>query len=908
MSAASGDMPDLEVQVRYIPSPECAILEVLFLWEFGPGLQSVLSNNAMGYRLDLRENRLIQTRRWLFEYWPKRYDEFRTVPINEALRELDRHGAVLVLSADLASFYDTVDPSFLLSSDFVAQLESASPDTDLVEYRRATMSLLRFYARFRDLARRRTGLAWPIGIPIGALTSRVVANLALATLDRAIEEKPETRCYRRYVDDFVIVAGTDRSEPGDVDVLVRKYIPHVSVDTGVFRLNADLLMRKGSEFTIQKEKCKVYHLVGRPGRDFLLAIRNDFQRLVSEGRAFLDPSVLSDGDLENLVRAGVPGRPLTVLRDVDRSRLEHYALSTRLRSLERVSVLVDRKHAEKLVRSALNEVLRFLVGDGNWVENFEAAMRILRLSVRAGDWRDTERLIGHMDAVWRDIERLRRSTKRLVHRGREINSDSAWVWLRNYLHARRTEAICSVIRPPKSAKEFPEWFRSTGIMDRTRMLRWQSFVRRARFLAAADLRAFDREDDDFGPNAYDSSPNDQHFGWDDADLKQRLSLVGQLVDISTKLGDEPWKISAASLFLCTRPPSYFDIARRWLYRSEEAGFQHDIFGRLLEIVNAIRGTRYSDPVGETIDAHTVRIPREEAVERGSSREPRLILGNLVAPSGSFEAAAGRVSGSRSGRPVLTVGRLRGVAHVLAGSLRVAQREPGRGNLLVLPELSLPRAWFRQVANYVARTGSFGVIVGLEYLHHPIQPWVFNQAWIVVPGPWQSAATWPWTKGHPAKVEAEELNALGVRLSPYQERTGHRRTVVDSPYGRISVLICSELIETRRVADLLGRVELVAVPSWNRDTSSYDHLVQTVGVQLHSIIAVANNGDYSDCRAWAPKRKRWERDLCRLIERGENDVVFAEIPLSSLRSFREGGDAGSKGDNREWRPLPPYWPR
>ena len=183
------DMPDLDVQVRYIPSPECAILEVLFLWEFGPALQSVLSNNAMGYRLDLRENRLIPTRRWLFEYWPKRYDEFRNVPIDEALRTLDRHGAVLVLSADLASFYDTVDPSFLLSSDFVAQLESASPDTDLVEYRRATTSLLRFYASFRDLAQRRTGLAWPIGIPIGALTSRVVANLALATLDRAIEEK-----------------------------------------------------------------------------------------------------------------------------------------------------------------------------------------------------------------------------------------------------------------------------------------------------------------------------------------------------------------------------------------------------------------------------------------------------------------------------------------------------------------------------------------------------------------------------------------------------------------------------------------------------------------------------------------------------------------------------------------------
>ena len=111
-----------------------------------------------------------------------------------------------------------------------------------------------------------------------------------------------------------------------------------------------------------------------------------------------------------------------------------------------------------------------------------------------------------------------------------------------------------------------------------------------------------------------------------------------------------------------------------------------------------------------------------------------------------------------------------------------------------------------------------------------------------------------------------------------------------------------------MSDLLGRVEIVAVPSWNTDTSSYDHLIQSTGLQLHSIIAVANNGTYSDCRAWAPKSERWKRDLCRLIERNENDVVFAEIPLSSLRAFREESDPGIRQKNPEWKPLPPYWPR
>ena len=288
----------------------------------------------------------------------------------------------------------------------------------------------------------------------------------------------------------------------------------------------------------------------------------------------------------------------------------------------------------------------------------------------------------------------------------------------------------------------------------------------------------------------------------------------------------------------------------------------------------------------------------------------MILGNLVSPGEGFTGAAKRVNGSLTGKPVLTVGRLRSLASILTSSSRLAKRGPYR-NLLILPELSLPRAWFRSVANHISRSESLGLVVGLEYLHHPTETWVFNQAWIVVPGPFHSAATWPWTKAHPARVEAEELKKYSVSFRS-DSRPRRRRTVVDSPYGRVSVLICSELIEPQIVSDLLGRVEIVAVPSWNPDTSSYDHLIQSAGLQLHSIIAVANNGTYSDCRAWAPKSERWKRDLCRLIERNENDVVFAEIPLLSLRAFRGVNGPGIRQKdlekNPEWKPLPPYWPR
>ena len=330
----NGAPPGLDIQIRFTPSPECAIVEVLFLWRFGPILESVLSRNSVGYRLDLKGGRILETRRWLFEYWPKRYDEYRTAPINVARRELSEGHTVLLLTADLTSFYDTVDPTFLLSDDFVGELERTAAekdrasDSDISEYCTAAASLLRFYREFQQRAARRTGLPWPIGIPIGALTSRLVANLALSTFDNSIEARPSTKCYRRYVDDFAIVTRVDHTEERDLDQNILAYIPHVRIENSRFRIDDIAIKRKGSEFQIQRAKCKAYYLRGVSGQDFLASVRRDFSSLVSEHRAFLDPTVFFEDRLESVLHAGPPGRPLTVLREADHTRLKHLELAT----------------------------------------------------------------------------------------------------------------------------------------------------------------------------------------------------------------------------------------------------------------------------------------------------------------------------------------------------------------------------------------------------------------------------------------------------------------------------------------------------------------------------------------------------------------------------------------------------
>lgn len=895
----------LDVQLRLSPAPAFAIAEVLYLWRFGPALDGMLSRKQiLGYRLDLRQQRLLPHRRWLFEYWPARYQEFRSDPLIAAKRALASGERIVIISGDFASFYDTVHPDFLLAADFVAELGAAgasAPDTP--GYLRATASLLKAYERFRGQVAHGLGVSVPAGVPIGALTSRVVANVALASLDQHVSASPDLLCYRRYVDDFVIVARARKGDSTSTDVLGR-FLPLRAPTADALRLDVDALARRESDFRLQKTKVRVYELDGSQGVDFVDAVISDFQRAVSESRAFIDDAALVGDGINRLVRAGkAQGSPLRVLRDADRTRLERFALSTSLRSLERASRLLDREQARGLVRRTLETVGRILDAEGSWVDDLDVTLRLLRLAIAAGDWQSARELNDRMDRTWGSIDALRSASPALFYRDQAIESadTSAWSWLCRYLHARRSEAIASVLPSNVDATVIREWL-PEGLVSGTLRLAPQELQRQAELLATSDLRARDREDDRLAGTM--APPTD--VAWLRAELDQdealrvRLDAIGEFTARCAELGDDAWLLPPARLFLCTRPPSYFDIARRWLLETETTGFAADEFEHVLRIVNAVRGTDYRDPVGSVSSTRSVAIGVVDAAPASNPSNPRVILGNLVVDDSHWIGASTRKEGSAFGVPVLDVPRMQALARVLEKSSRVAKGHPS--SVLVLPELSLPRRWFRAVADHVVRLERFGLVVGLEYLHDKVAPHVKNQVFAVLPGPFSSAAVWPWTKRLPAREEQQRLRELPTPVGFAPPRGAQPRTVVRSRWGTFSVLICSELIEAKRVADLLGRVNVVICPAWNKDTASYDHLIQSVGFQLHSIIAIANNGQYSDCRAWAPHTDRWRRDLCRLIERGVNDVVHVDIPLASLLAFH----AGQPDPGKQWRPLPPDW--
>jgi hypothetical protein len=907
----------LDVRIQLEPTPEFTITEVLYLWEFGGALEATLDDSCVGYRLRrvVREGKMDWRGRHVYEHWPTQFARYRDDPIKAARTALKAGKHVVVTSTDIVTFFDSIDPSFLLTREFVRGIAAASRRLGrpfvAARYRSATRSLLRRFAEFRDMRRKvgGAGIDTATGVPIGALTSRLFANVALASLDAHIQAIPTVLCYRRYVDDIVIVSAHETALlHGSKAAALAATFPGFarSPDESQHRF---VVPNTGAVFALSHPKTLVHELVGESGVHFLDAVRQSFSAVTSERRAFAGDVNRLTADIESIDLFGESAAGaghIPRLRDADRFSLRRLTATVYIRGLERCALLLDRVEASNVVRDSTRRMLVILEASEPF-ENFEIVVSLLKVGLMC-DCREvveTTRawLARHSGGA------LASFVESVSWRGTKLTRGPSLRAVGRYLERRVFESSASALETSGEV---------TSLADSL------ALAKAAQLLRCADLRHLDREDDHmlFGPPGVEvgGANQPQYVAIRLAILGERvfersLASVSSFIDRSLELGERVWLgVSEVSLVLSFRPPKYADIARRFLARVEGPGFEssstlssRDIGRSIDDCVDAVRGTRYGRRSGSFV---SLKLSRERATLRLGASDPpsvvRVILANLPVSVDSFRAAA-------AGAPRVTLERLRALDTVLRAARHAAQlaRRVGRPALLVLPELAVPRRWVRALGEYSAGS-DLGVVAGVEYEVNG--PTVVSQAMGVFPAGWYTAAVVRWTKQHPARHEEVELQLLGKRFPVFPRMI--RRLVVESAMGRVGVLICSELLETAALAAISGHVELLAVPAWNDDTPSFEHVAHAAaGMLVHSFVCIANNAEASDSRITAPiGSPRWERDWCRLIHRGETQVIWGDLPVAELRAIHEaptiGASPASAADvqsrKRKYRPMPPGW--
>ncbi|MCF8026110.1 MAG: hypothetical protein K9K82_11580, partial [Desulfobacteraceae bacterium] len=117
--------------------------------------------------------------------------------------------------------------------------------------------------------------------------------------------------------------------------------------------------------------------------------------------------------------------------------------------------------------------------------------------------------------------------------------------------------------------------------------------------------------------------------------------------------------------------------------------------------------------------------------------------------------------------------------------------------------------------------------------------------------------------------------------------------------QFAMLICSELTNIAYRTALRGNVDALFVPEWNQDTETFNALVESAALDIHTYIIQCNDRQYGDSRIRAPYKDNWKRDIVRVKGGIEDYFVVGEIDIQTLRAFQSFHSSPDK----PFKPVP-----
>jgi len=883
------------------------IVSALWIYKVGHLFDALLGKAAYGSRLkSLTQSHDLAI--GSFHPYTFGFKQWRERGIDAMKAALKGGQHVIAITADLRRFYHEVSPAFLLHPDF---LERHKGKLELSEEQKAFTTLLiesiRTWAEITPEHKEHPGR----GIPIGLTASRVIANVLLEKFDAFIEGKLAPLYYGRYVDDVFLVLGNWPAPKSPEEVwsaliaqsegLLSKGIDnsngHDEVAYWIHQsFSEDSLLRFAGE------KQKIFSLTGKKGVTLLDSIISTITERSSDWRLLPDLAEDETALISDVIAASKDvSDEADNLRKSDGISVKRLAFAIRLRNFEAVEKHLRpnawKRHRDIFFQLALDHI----VTAPGFFSFAPYLPRLVGLSVACNDWNHAIALIEKLNTALKELdERAECDFAEIsLYRGHLFKCcyEAA---TKAYVHTLDAESgMQKLVHKIKKALEVADGYFIFGPGDIWYLdLMYGSanaLVHYSRILFSSDLaRTPWREV--YLDSLFNTSRSYFSVGIrigieevvEDGDPPPSIQarfLFDELTDFFEFISGTKASALPEGLVFSTRPFSLAELTQLDPSCLEDSD-------KLVRRMKALRGYSLSGPPeapnklpyinGDVLHVH---------VDRKRSA-PTVALPCFETKNDSWIACVADYEDPDTTR-YFRLNNL--VNQVLKGHIKA--------DYLVLPECSLPRAWFDWLANKLAQSG-VSLIAGLEYAHWKDdrgKRYVSNEvraSLITSFGDRTEHIVLVQEKSAPAINEGRQLfDIAGLTMKSRKEP---RKLVVNHGEFFFGVLICSELTNIMFRAQWRGRIDPLFVPEWNSDLDSFSPIVEASALDIHCYVVQVNNRLFGDCRIRAPFRTPHQRDVAR-IRGGKTDYhLVAQLDVNALRAFQSNFRSPDGG---QFKPVP-----
>lgn len=836
---------------------EVHLISVLWILEVGHKLDDMLDNNVHGYRLVRNEDKNIEENSFkLFEKYHERYVQFRDGALKKAIALHDEGLDTTVINLDIKSFFYNINFKFEEEcSRFSKNNEYALKLNKIMDeiHDKYKQSLVKDNIKTEEEVKKI--------IPIGLLSSSIVANYVLNDFDSEIVEMVKPAFYSRYVDDMLIVLTNVKINEKNV---LKKLLENCIFKSMKFEFEDTekekckdkefaihfYIDRKTSKnkFTFQNSKIKVFHFY----KNDSIHLLEKFSKTITQNSS-LFKLLPEDKDIFNTLEEASYNinysSTVNKISSMNGNSLDVLNISRNL--VQMTKIVINTRFSEDEIKEYNRQLNNIFVGK-NILELQRLWEKIFTyLFVSNSKTMFLELFKRVVDVI------LNINCQKNDNISKELSAHTA-IYLFNSIamaislspndfkdtFLRRIKNI----HTKSDTSMIVEHFSDEHIIPIANRLRKTNLIRHymVSSIPLINYCVMDKEIVSYNKNTI--SVKKFNFIFDEKKRRfsprfihyHEVSIFYHLKYINSKMEKEELQA-----YLHDNETFIFD-KYKWLNH----GAVEKEFYPMKRQSNKYKYYHHIPTLEKYNDLNIALVNMNV---------------NVTNSINSF-----------LGKPNLEFKRLLDVFEVLNNAKK------SHCNMVVFPEISIPYNWLKQIADF-SKLNDIAIIFGLE--HFSISKKVYNYSIAILPfkdNKYTNAFIHFNLKNHYSPHEIQEIK-------------GHKYFVPKSKHTHIdiyrwkdtvfSVFNCYELTNIQARGLLVGENDFTVAIEYNADTNYFSNIVGSISRDNHSYIVQVNSSAYGDSRITQPTKSE-RMDIVKIKGGRGTSFISGTINIKTLRDFQK----------------------
>lgn len=786
------------------------------------------------------------------------YNNWRDAAIKSAKKVHLRGNDVAILNLDIESYYHSIDLD-------VSKINTRKQDrwlNDILDSIHKSYSQKLFKDRVIKVQKQL--------LPIGLISSNILANYYLAPLDKVVSEKLKPKFYGRYVDDILIVF-----EQPKIDTDKKTFLSHFIYET-FCRKRMQLWRGKKKHFAIERSsdsnfemvvngnilkfqlrKVKLYHLYATDSINVLNEFEREIRKNSSEFKFQLETDELFES-FEDSSYAITYGDTVNKLRSIEKFNANKFGASKHLTKL-----IWGTKQTSKLkndnIKNISNKIIQFFSG--------KRALELASLWDKVFIFFVINKYPEGLIEFSKHILRL---LPRIVFADSELSPAQSLSIRKSVIHGLLNHlSLCYSM-----ASALDVSFFNTKIVTRLKaapttevadsVFKTLSLTTIKKLSNALIQSNLFRQDYMYYPLLnYCSQP--KNFSFANTTLSSRTSF-----------SFDDHKIEYSPRFIHYNEVDFFCYLQNLMVGKKMVPEYHRnrpqfILKQYLKINKSKKSLK--SLINYYPKLHEKKVGYTHYKVNDQVRKTKLKVGLVnikVNPQYSLN--------SLRKKPVLTFDRLDSINKVLNEAIKT------RCNLVIFPEISIPFHWLSRLTDF-AKRNDIGIVCGLEHFRNS-QNEAFNYVATILPfniGSYLNSYIDVRLKIDYAPDEKALLKLHQYKIPNSSIRKENLR-LYDWRGTYFTVLNCFELTDIEKRAIFRGGIDYLITVEHNMDVNYFSSITESLARDIHCYVLQINTSNFGDSRITLPA-ETFKRDNVK-IKGGDNiSLITGTIDIGKLRKFQ-----------------------